>query len=208
MSEPDFNTMAESTEKPNFDLNLLQSRIEQIKEEGKESSEFVHNYIRCLMDRHDLQSCIPADTEIQDIPDSIIQTIVDGEVPTIEALNMISEEDKNWLLIQLVWICGMAAISVYCEDEESEDSDEEESTFDAILAMMDVSEAHFAGCYLVCALTLLMCKIPPFEMVEAMTDDFSDKPEIILRSKELFYQLCSGIYSRYEEDLMYYGSDE
>jgi hypothetical protein len=205
MSETDFNTMAESTEKPSFDLNLLQSRIEQIKEEGKESSEFVHNYIKCLMDRHDLQSCMPNDTEIQDIPDSIIQSIIEGEVPTIDALNMISEEDKNWLLIQLVWICGMAAIAVYCDDEETDDDG---STFDAILSMMDVSEAHFAGCYLICALALLMCKIPPIEMIEAMTDDFSDRPEIIQRSKELFYQLSSGIYSRYEEDLMYYGNND
>lgn len=204
MSLANNNPMPESTEKPNFDLNLLQSRIEQIKEEGKESSEFVHNYIKCLMDRHDLQSCMPADTEIQDIPDTIIQSIVDGEVPSIDTLNTLSDEDKNWLIIQLVWICGMAAIAVYCEEE----SDEEESTFDAILSMMDVSEAHFAGCYLICALTLLMCKIPPIEMIEAMTDDFSERPEIIQRSKELFYQLSSGIYNRYEEDLTYYNTDD
>ena len=74
--------------------------------------------------------------------------------------------------------------------------------------MMDVSEAHHAGCYLVCALTLLMGKIPHLEMIEAMTNDFDNDPMMVERSREMFYQLSSGILSRYLEDLQYYNNDD
>jgi hypothetical protein len=198
------NPMADNTgkEKNTFDLNVLQSRINQIKEEGNESSEFTLNFIKCLMYRHNLKFAIPEDFEIDDIPTSIIETIVSGEIPTIDSLNILSEDDKNWLIIQLIWVCGLAAIYNYCQDEEV--VEDGESTFDVVLAMMDVSEAHCSGCYVLCALTLLMAKLPPLEMIELITNDFSNNPMSIERSKEVFYQLSSGIISRYMEDLVHY----
>lgn len=196
--------MSEKPEKTEFDLKLLQSRIEQIKEEGKESSEFLYNYIKCLAERHDLFEYIPDDLEIVDIPEQIIQKLIDHEIPSVDDLNALDLGNKEWLIIQLVWICGMGSVAAYCEDT---DEDDEESTFDAILSMMDVDEAHYVGAYLVAALTLLMCQIPAFELVERLTNDFSEDPEDIENAKQSFYQLSSGIYSRYNEDLNYYSND-
>ena len=198
--------MADNTEKTEFDLNLLQSRINQIKEEGKEDSEFTRQFIECLMVRHDLSDCLPEDFEIEGVPDTVLESITEGNVPTIDQLNLLNEDDKNWLLIQLVWVCGLAAVSTYCAEEEVEEEDE--NTFGAVLAMMDVSEAHHAGCYLVCALTLLMGKIPHLEMIEAMTNDFDNDPMMVERSREMFYQLSSGILSRHLEDKQYYTNDD
>lgn len=197
--------MSEKPEKTEFDLNLLQSRIQQIKEEGKESSEFLYNYITCLVERHDLFEYIPDDLEIIDIPDQILQKLIDHEIPSVEDLNALELGNKEWLIIQLVWMCGMGSVAAYSADVEEED--DEESTFDAILSMMDVDEAHYVGAYLVAALTLLMCQIPPFELVERLTNDFSEKPEDIESAKQSFYQLSSGIYSRYQEDVNYYSND-
>lgn len=195
--------MSEKPEKTEFDLKLLQSRIEQIKEEGKESSEFLHTYITCLVERHDLFEYIPDDLEIIDIPEQILQKLINHEIPSVDDLNALDLGNKEWLIIQLVWICGMGSVAVYSEDTD----DDEESTFDAILSMMDVDEAHYVGAYLVAALTLLMCQIPPFELVERLTNEFSEKPEDIESAKQSFYQLSSGIYSRYNEDLNYYSND-
>ena len=196
--------MSEKSEKTEFDLKLLQSRIEQIKEEGKESSEFLYNYIQCLVERHDLFDYIPEDLEIVDIPEQIIQKLIDHEIPSVDDLNALDLGNKQWLIIQLVWICEMGSVAVYSEDA---DEDDEESTFDAILSMMDVDEAHYVGVYLVAALTLLMCQIPPFELVEKLTNEFSEDPEDIESAKQSFYQLSSGIYSRYKEDVNYYSND-
>jgi hypothetical protein len=206
MSETNSQQMADNTEKTEFDLNLLQSRINQIKEEGKEDSEFTRQFIECLMVRHDLSDCLPEDFEIEGVPDTVLESITEGNVPTIDQLNLLNEDDKNWLLIQLVWVCGLAAVSTYCAEEEVEEEDE--NTFGAVLAMMDVSEAHHAGCYLVCALTLLMGKIPHLEMIEAMTNDFDNDPMMVERSREMFYQLSSGILSRHLEDKQYYTNDD
>lgn len=203
MSSMNSTEMSEKPEKTEFDLKLLQSRIEQIKEEGKESSEFLYNYIQCLVERHDLFEYIPDDLEIIDIPEQIIQKLIDHEIPSVDDLNALDLGNKEWLIIQLVWICGMGAVAVYSEDTD----DDEESTFDAILSMMDVDEAHYVGAYLVAALTLLMCQIPPFELVEKLTNEFSEDPEDIESAKQSFYQLSSGIYSRYKEDVNYYSND-
>lgn len=204
MSSVNPTEMSEKPEKTEFDLKLLQSRIEQIKEEGKESSEFLHTYITCLVERHDLFEYIPEDLEIIDIPEQILQKLINHEIPSVDDLNALDLGNKEWLIIQLVWICGMGSVAVYSEDA---DEDDEESTFDAILSMMDVDEAHYVGAYLVAALTLLMCQIPPFELVEKLTNEFSEKPEDIESAKQSFYQLSSGIYSRYKEDVNYYSND-
>ena len=202
------NSMSDNSgkEKNTFDLNVLQTRINQIKEEGNESSEFTRNFIKCLMYRHNLQSTLPEDFEIDDVPSSIIETISSGEIPTIDSLNILSEDDKNWLLIQLIWVAGLGAIYNYCQQDEIVEGGD--NTFDIVLAMMDVSEAHCSGCYVLCALTLLMAKLPPLEMIELITNDFSDNPEAIEKSKETFYQLSSGIISRYMEDLSCYGNTD
>lgn len=204
MSSVNSTEMSEKPEKTEFDLKLLQSRIDQMKEEGKESSEFLHTYITCLVERHDLFEYIPEDLEIVDIPEQIIQKLIDHEIPSVDDLNALDLANKEWLIIQLVWLSGMGSLAVYCEDT---DEDDEESTFDAILSMMDVDEAHYVGVYLVAALTLLMCQIPPLELVERLTNDFSEDPEDIESAKQSFYQLSSGIYSRYNEDVNYYSND-
>ena len=203
MTSVNSTEMSEKPEKTEFDLKLLQSRIEQIKEEGKESSEFLHSYITCLVERHDLFEYVPDDLEIIDIPEQILQKLINHEIPSVDDLNALDLGNKEWLIIQLVWICGMGSVAAYSEDTD----DDEESTFDAILSMMDVDEAHYVGAYLVAALTLLMCQIPPFELVERITNDFSEKPEDIESAKQSFYQLSSGIYSRYKEDVNYYSND-
>lgn len=190
-------------DKIDLDLNLLRSRIEKIRSEGKETSEFTKEFIECLITRHSLEDCIPENFSIEDVPDTIIQTIISGEIPTIQEIELMNDLEQNYLIIELIWICGLATIATYSKQNQDL-LDEFGLDFQSILSMMDVSEAHYIGSYIICALTLLMGKIPSLETLEMITRDFDPDPNIINKCKEFFYELCSGIISRYREDLEYY----
>jgi hypothetical protein len=70
--------------------------------------------------------------------------------------------------------------------------------------MLEVSQSHFVGCYLIAALTLLMGNIPSIEMIETITDNFNDNPQHIAKSQEMFFEFIRAIHSRWKEDKLNY----
>lgn len=182
-----------------IDLKSLQSRINEIKKEGKESADFTIEFITCLMERHDLQDSIPDDYELEDVPDSVLESLRKGEIPKRDQIIMMDSDTQNYLLFELIWLCGMAAISCYT----SEEKEEEESTFDIILSMMYISPGHWTACYLIAVLTLLMAKVPSEEMISKMTNKFSDDPEQCQINIDYFVEFASSVLSRYIEDKVY-----
>jgi hypothetical protein len=188
-----------------IDLKSLQSRINEIKEEGQESADFTIEYINCLMERHDLKDSIPDDYELEDVPDSILEMLSMGKIPTKEQIILMDSDTQNFLLFELIWLCGMTAISFYTSEEEVEEG--EPGTFDVILGMMHVSPGHWTACYLICVLSLLMAKVPSEDMIAKITNDFSDDPEQCQKNMDYFIEFASSVLTRYNEDKIYLKDD-
>jgi SHS2 domain-containing protein len=194
-----------STESNQIDLKSLQSRINDIKKEGEEITDFTYDFLHCLMFRHDLADCLPPDFELEDVPDHIVESLRNGNVPEKEQLLMISPDAQNFMCFELVWVCGMGALAAYGADEDGDEEEGIPSTFDVILAMRDVSPAHDMASYIIAALTLLMCQVPSEDMIARLTHDFNDDHEQLQQNMDNFVELASAIITRYREDMMYYG---
>ena len=195
-----------STESNSLDLKSLQARINEIKKEGEEITDFTYDFIQCLMHRHDLKDCIPPDFELEEIPDYIFDSLRNGIVPTKEQLILISPDDQNFMCFELIWVCGMGAIASYGADEDGDEEQGIPSTFDAILAMRDVSPAHNIASYLIAALSLLMCQLPGEDLIENITNNFDESQEQLQNNIDNFVEFASAIVTRYREDMMYYGT--
>lgn len=186
----------------NFDLSGLQDRINEIKSETL----FTRDFLDCLLKRHDLKYSIPDEFEIDDVPISILKTLKEGNIPSEEEILTMSSEIQNLLMFELIWVCGMNAIAFYTK--EVTNSDDQDGILEQILAMISVSPAHYIGCYIIAAYTLLMCRVPSFEMIESITDNFSQDEHRLQRNYDLFVELVAGVYSRYQEDQQYYSRSE
>ncbi len=195
-----------STESNSIDLKSLQSRINEIKQEGEEITDFTYDFLECLMERHDLNECLPEDIELEDVPDQIIDTLRKGKIPTKEELILISPDIQNFMCFELIWICGMGAIASYGADEDGNEEEGIPSTFDTILAMRDVSAAHNVASYIIAVLALLMSQIPSEEMIESITNNFDDSEAQVQANMDNFVEFASAIITRYREDKAYYGT--
>jgi hypothetical protein len=195
-----------STDSNSIDLKSLQSRINEIKKEGEEITDFTYDFLECLMERHDLNECLPEDIELEDIPDHIIDTLRKGKIPTKEELILISPDVQNFMCFELIWICGMGAIASYGADEDGNEEEGIPSTFDTILAMRDVSAAHNVASYIIAVLALLMSQIPSEEMIESITNNFDDSEAQVQANMDNFVEFASAIITRYREDKAYYGT--
>lgn len=195
-----------STESNSIDLKSLQSRINDIKKEGEEITDFTYDFLSCLMLRHDLAECLPPDFELEDVPDQTIESLRNGIVPSREELILISPDAQNFMCFELIWVCGMGAIAAYGADEDGDEEEGIPSTFDVILSMRDVSPAHYMGSYLIAVLSLLMCQIPSEDMIERITNDFDCSEEQLQANMDNFVEFASAVITRYREDMMYYGT--
>lgn len=183
----------------NFDTSGLAERISKIKKEGEETTDFTIECLTCLMERHDLRYSIPDGFEVEDVPQVIFDTLRQGEIPSKEQVLLMDNNVQNSLIIELIWVCGMNAISYYTKEE-----DENSDYFDAVLSMLDVGPGHFIGCYITAALTLLMCKVPTIELVEVMTNNFDNSEEQLMKNQDVLIELAASIFMRWKEDKVYY----
>lgn len=195
-----------STESNSIDLKSLQSRINEIKKEGEEITDFTYDFLECLMERHDLNECIPEEFELEDVPDHIIDTLRKGKIPTKEELIMVAPETQNFMCFELIWICGMGAIASYGADEDGEPDEGIPSTFETIIAMREVSPAHNIASYIIAVLSLLMAQLPSEEMIEHITNNFDDSEDQLQKNMDNFVEFAASVITRYREDKMYYGT--
>lgn len=188
-----------------LDMSGLFDRINKIKNEGEEASDFTLEFLTCLMERHDLKYAIPDEFEIEDVPESIIDGLRNGELPTKEQIVLMSAQTQNNLLFDAVWVCGMNAVSYYTKDIPIPEG--EDNILDSILAMLHVSQAHAIGCYLISVFTLLLSKVPSLEMIEAITDNFDESPLKLQQMQDMFVELSAALLLRWREDKLYYFTD-
>jgi hypothetical protein len=185
-----------------LDFTQLNSMVASLKAESESTSEFTVEFIECLQSRYNLDSALYEDIELEDVPDEIIKILQSGKVPTKEDLLPLDSDGQNYLMMELVWLCGMQRIASYSDGEELEEG--EPSTFDKILVMRDVSPAHWIGGYLIAALTLLFAKIPSEDFIDSLSNNFEDSQENIMKISNLFVESCSSIFYRYNEDMCFY----
>jgi hypothetical protein len=185
-----------------IDYTKLNNMTSFLKQESESTAEFTIEFIECLMNRYNLDSALFEGIEIEEVPEEILNTLREGNIPTKEDLLPLNSEAQNILLMELIWFCGVQRIALFSEDEELEEG--MPSTFDSVLAMRDVSNAHIIGSYLISALTLLMSKIPSPEMMDLLTNNFEDSQQNMQRISTIFLEVCSSILCRYNEDSYYY----
>ena len=189
-----------------FDIKELQKRISEVKQETEKLTKFTRKYLECLIKRHDLHSIIYEEQEFEDVPDEITELLRKGEVPSETQIALMDEETQDYLLKECVFICGMGAVAFYSDTDDEED--DEPTEFEQILEMSNVSPGHFVGVHLIAAMALLCCRVPSFELIQRMTNDFDSSEEQMQLSLELFNELCVSVYNRYLEDEEYYCAKE
>lgn len=188
-----------------FDMSGLNDRINKIKKEGEENSDFIHEFLQCLMERHDLKFSIPDHCEMDNVPQELIENLKEGTLPSKERLILLDTETQNALLFDMLWMCGMHAIAFYTKDiPEALGYEQDNEYFESVIAMLDVSPGHYIGCYIIAAYTLLMCKVPTIEMIEIITGNFESEQEQLQKSQDIFMELAAGVLTRWREDRIYY----
>lgn len=183
-----------------LDLNVLRARINEVKEESNDNINFSMELIRCLLARHDLQHSIPTDFCLDTIQQDVINYIQSGCVPPRELLVLIDWEVLSNFLRELVWLCSATSIEYYCSKTPGENV----GIFEEIISMMNESNGHLTGTYLLGAMTLMMSEVPSFDLVSALTNDFSDDEEQCQKNMNNFDEIIHALVSRYTEDVMYY----
>lgn len=180
-----------------FNAKSLEERINKIRKEGELATEFTLEYLNCLLKRHDLEVSIPEDLVSEKVPSLIYDTLRQGELPSKEQIMLMDNDTQTNFVIELIWLCGLNAISFYTQETGEE-------FLDSILSMMDVSEGHAIGCYLICVLTLLQSCVPSIESIAYMTIEFDNSPENTSKMKDLFLELSYALLLRWKEDQIYY----
>lgn len=191
----------------NFDIKALHNRIAELKEESERSVDFTYEFIECLIKRHDLAQIIHDEHEFEDVPEEVTNLLKKGEIPSKEMISTMDIDTQDYLIKDLVWICGMGAIAWYSEnDKEYEDMNP--TPFDEIIEMPNVSVGHHSASYIIAALALLMARIPSSKMIEAITNNFDNSEEQLYNNAFYYSDLCFSILRRYQEDIDYLKSNE
>lgn len=186
-----------------FNISALNQRIAEVKRESDECTKFTVEFIDCLLKRHDLQNMIQNDQEFENIPQSLVEKIFNGEVPTFEELFPIDIDSQDAFIKDLVWICGMGAISWYCDNEEQY-KDMDPKPFDEIIKMPEISVGHHSASFIIAALVLLTATVPPSMVIELLTNDFDSGEEQLEKNAIIYNDLCFCILKRFKEDLNYF----
>jgi hypothetical protein len=187
-----------------FNMSALTERINKLKEENEESTDFTHKFLTCLMERHDLKESLHETFSLDGVPGEIIKSLIEGTIPSKKEINLIDPETQSAFLYKLIWVCGMNAIDYYTGDLPLEDG--EISVLEAILSMTEVDEARYIASHIIAAYTLLMSRLPTVEFIESVTNDFDDSPEQIQKDIDMFVEISGSLLTRWMEDKEYYGT--
>jgi hypothetical protein len=187
----------------NFDISALNQRIAEVKQESNECTEFTHSFIECLLKRHDLSNMIQIDQDFEDVPSEMVEMIFNGKCPPKEEIFKLDIDTQDAFIKDLVWICGMGAVSWYCDNEEQYQK-MDPKPFDEIIKMPTLSIGHHSSSFIIAALVLLTATIPNQVMVECMTNSFDSSDEQLEKNAIIYNDLCYCILKRYTEDLNYF----
>jgi hypothetical protein len=186
-----------------FDTSALNKRIAEVKRESDECTTFTIEFVDCLMKRHDLQNMLQSDQQFDDIPQSIVENLVNGKCPTIEDLFPIDIDSQDAFIKDLVWICGMGAISWYC-DNEDQYKEMDPKPFDEIIKMPEMSVGHHSASFIIAALVLLTATVTPPMVIELLSNNFDCGEEQLEKNAIIYNDLCFCILKRFKEDLNYF----
>jgi hypothetical protein len=189
-----------------FSLKELNKRIEEVKQENEQSTDFSYDFLSCLMKRYDLQKCLQSDHVFEDIPERFLDILKKGSIPSKEEISKLDAATQDYFLKDCVFICGLSAIQFYCE-HDSQYFNLDVNQFDEIIKMPSMSEGHQTACYIVAALALLLSGVPDQQMISAITNNFNSSEEQLDINMEYFNQLCASIMRRHTEDAIYYTRD-
>jgi hypothetical protein len=187
----------------NFDISALNQRIAEVKQESDECTQFTYDFIECLLKRHDLSNMIQIDQDFEDVPPEMVQLIFEGKRPSKEEISKLDIDTQDAFIKDLVWICGMGAVSWYCDNEEQYQK-MDPKPFDEIIKMPTLSVGHHSASFIIAALVLLAATIPNQVMVECMTNNFDSSDEQLEKNAIIYNDLCYCILKRYTEDLNYF----
>ena len=186
-----------------FNISALNKRIAEAKKELNECTRFTVDFLECLMKRHDLENMLQHDQEFENIPQEIIVKITKGQCPTFEEILPFDIDTQDNFIKDLVWICGMGAISWYCDNEEQY-KNMDPKPFDEIIKMPEMSPGHYSASFLIAAMTLLTASIPTQAFISQLTNDLDDSDEQIEKNTITYSDLCFSILKRFKEDLSYF----
>jgi hypothetical protein len=186
-----------------FDIRSLQNRIKEVTKESEESSLFSHEFFKCLIERHSLDTIMDEDHEFEDVPDFITEKLIKGEVPTVDQIKLMDVNTQDYLLKDCIWICGMGAIAWY-SDNLQEYKEMDPSPFDHFLELPNISAGHYTASFIATGLALLMSDIPSQQLLEAVTNNYDDSDAQVEKNIVLFNEICLSILRRYQEDLANY----
>jgi hypothetical protein len=187
----------------NFDISSLNQRIAEVKQENEECTQFTFEFIDCLLKRHDLSNMLQDDQEFDGIPSSMVKTIYGGECPKKDEISKLDIDTQDTFIKDLVWICGMGAISWYC-DNEKQYQEMEPSPFEEIIKMPTMSIGHHSASFIIAAFVLLTATIPTQLLVESITNNFDSNQEQLEKNAIIYNDLCFCILKRFKEDLNYF----
>jgi hypothetical protein len=187
-----------------FDMSALTERINKLKEENEESTEFTHEFLTCLMERHDLKESLLESISFEDIPNEIIKSLIEGVVPSKDVLISLDPDTQRNLVYRLVWICGMNAIDYYTGELPVEEG--EISILEAVIEMTEISETRYVVSHIIAAYTLLMSRLPSVEFIESITNELDESPEQFQKNIDMFVELSGSLVTRWREDQAYYGT--
>lgn len=187
--------MAEVNE---FNLSYLQKKINELKEETNESSEYTIEYLQCLMEDHDLQDSLDEVIEIKEIPDIILNKLRQGDIPSEDDLLSIDAFMQFVLRSELIFACGMHRLKLLGGEELKEGC--EYPMCEVVTRLTEMSPACCGGAYIFMAMLLLTSVIPSPIIIGAMTSNFGESQEEVETSSLVFQELSDNLLDRYRHE--------
>lgn len=186
-----------------FNISALNDRIAEVRKESDECTRFTVDFIDCLIKRHDLGNMLQPDQVFEDIPQEMVEKMAKGQCLTFEELFPFDIDTQDNFIKDLVWICGMGAISWYCDNEEQY-KDIDPKPFDEIIKMPEMSVGHHSASFIIAALVLLTAAVPPQIIIEQLSNNFDSSQEQLEKNAIVYNDLCYCILKRFKEDLNYF----
>lgn len=175
---------------------MLRCQLEAQRNDQVSQAEYTHAFLNCLIQRHDLVNMMATDQSINGVPSELLDQLKQASLPSQSALALLSIQEQNHLLRELIWICGHGAIRWYREQGLSNQGRQWQPR-------MQLSRLHWSESYLQAALALLTSTDPSADLLRFVTSGGCCEAEQIQHNLALFLELQAAILCRHKEDEHY-----